>query len=74
MARSVVFCVAGFGSLFAALSAQPIPLVYFNHATIRLQSAAYAAVAHSPFLREEFSAFQELTVQRDGGTSSYSGI
>jgi hypothetical protein len=74
MARSAALCVAAFSSLFAVLSAQSLPPVYFNHATIHLPSAAYAAVAHSLFLRDEFGAFQEQTVQRDGGTWSYSGI
>ena len=54
--------------------AQTLPPVYFSHATIFLSKGAYAALLHSSFLENEFSSFEERTVQRDGGTWSYTGI
>jgi hypothetical protein len=68
-----------FQSLFVATGvfgqlAEASPPVYFNHITIFLSPQTYAAILQSPFLRDEFSAFQERTVQRDGGAWSYTGI
>jgi hypothetical protein len=51
-----------------------LPPVYFNHVTIFIPPAAYDALRQSSFLRNEFSEFQEQTVQRDGGKWSYTGI
>ena len=75
MRKSLVL-VLGLGVLAvaAALLAQTLPPVYFNHITIFLSPETYAAVLQSPFLRDEFSSFQERTVQRDGGAWSYTGI
>ena len=50
------------------------PPVYFNHTTIYVSPEIYAALAQSPFLQNEFSRFNEQTIQRDGGTWSYTGI
>jgi hypothetical protein len=62
------------GAAFATLFAKALPPVYFNHITLFLSPETYTAVLQSPFLRDEFSAFQEKTVQRDGGAWSYTGI
>ena len=71
----LLFLCLGFGAVCATLLAQePLPPVYFNHITIFLSPAAYAAIRESPFLQNEFSAFHERTVQRDGGKWSYTGI
>jgi hypothetical protein len=51
-----------------------LPPIYSNHITIFLSPETYAAVLQSAFLRDELSAFQERTVQRDGGTWSYTEI
>jgi hypothetical protein len=75
MRKSLVL-VLGLGVLAvaAALLAQTLPPVYFNHVTIFLSPETYDAVLQSAFLRDDFSAFQERTVQRDGGAWSYTGI
>ena len=62
------------GAVLTALFAQALPPVYFNHITIFLSPETYAALLQSPFLRDEFSAFSEHTVHRDGGAWSYTGI
>ncbi len=54
--------------------ADPLPPVYFNHVTIFIPPAAYAALRQSAFLRNELSSFEETTVKRDGGSWSYTGI
>lgn len=75
--RRTLLLILGLGLpvVFATLLAQePLPPVYFNHITIFLSPAAYEALHHSPFLQNEFSAFHERTVQRDGGKWSYTGI
>jgi hypothetical protein len=66
---ALVACV-----IVATLFAQTIPPVYFNHVTVYLPSAAYRAIEQSSFLRNVFSKFEEQTVQRDGGTWSYTGV
>jgi hypothetical protein len=53
---------------------KPLPPVYFNHVTIFIPAATYAELGQSAFLRNEFSGFQEHTVERDGGKWSYTGI
>ena len=72
MRKSLVL-ILGLG-VAATLLAQSLPPVYFNHATIFIPPAAYDALRESAFLRDQFSAFQERTVQRDGGAWSYTGI
>jgi hypothetical protein len=62
------------GALPATSFAEALPPVYFNHVTIFIPAAAYDALRQSSFLRNEFSGFQEHTVQRDGGKWSYTGI
>jgi Family of unknown function (DUF5829) len=62
------------GAFPAASFAEALPPVYFNHVTIFIPAAAYDALRQSSFLRNEFSEFQERTVQRDGGKWSYTGI
>ncbi len=62
------------GALPATSFAEGLPPVYFNHVTIFIPAAAYDALRQSSFLRNEFSEFQEHTVQRDGGKWSYTGI
>jgi hypothetical protein len=62
------------GAFSAASFAQALPPIYFNHVTIFVPPAAYDALRQSSFLRDQFSAFQEQTVQRDGGKWSYTGI
>jgi hypothetical protein len=52
----------------------PLPPVYFNHATLFVSPATYAALSQSTFLQNEFSGFNEHTTQRDGGKWSYTGI
>jgi hypothetical protein len=75
MRKSLVLVLGvGVVAVAATLLAQTLPPVYFNHITIFLSQETYAAVLQSPFLRDEFSAFQERTVQRDGGAWSYTGI
>jgi Family of unknown function (DUF5829) len=64
----------GLGAVSTRLLAEALPRVYFNHITVFLSPETYAAIVQSPFLRDEFSAFQEKTVQRDGGAWSYTGI
>lgn len=72
--RKLVVSALCAGAVLTALSAETLPPVYFNHITIFLSPETYAAILQSPFLRDEFSAFQEHTVQRDGGAWSYTGI
>jgi len=74
--RKSLVLVLGLGVIAVAVTvlAQTPPPVYFNHITIFLSPETYAAILQSPFLRDEFSAFQEHTVQRDGGAWSYTGI
>ena len=75
MGKSLVLILGlGVAAVAATLLAQTLPPVYFNHATIFIPPAAYDALRQSAFLRDQFSAFQERTVQRDGGTWSYTGI
>ena len=75
MRKSLVLILGlGVAAVAATLLAQTLPPVYFNHITIFLSPETYAAILQSPFLRDEFSAFQERTVQRDGGAWSYTGI
>jgi hypothetical protein len=62
------------GAVFTALVAQALPPVYFNHITLFLSSESYTSILQSKFLQDEFSAFHEKTVQRDGGAWSYTGI
>jgi Family of unknown function (DUF5829) len=70
IAASVTAIVA-FAPVSATLLAQTVPPVYFNHVTLFLAPAVYTAIAQSPFLRNEFSASGEQTVQADGGAYSY---
>jgi len=70
----LLFLGLSLGAVSASLLAEASPPVYFNHITIFLSPETYAAILQSPFLRDEFSAFQEKTVQRDGGAWSYTGI
>jgi hypothetical protein len=72
MQRLLVLALCG--TVLGPLFAQTLPSVYFNHITIFLSPETYAAILQSPFLRDEFSAFQEKAVQRDGGAWSYTGI
>jgi Family of unknown function (DUF5829) len=73
--RSLVLLLGlGLGAIPATLFAEALPPVYFNHVTIFIPPAAYDALRQSSFLRNEFSGFQEHTVQRDGGKWSYTGI
>ena len=72
--RKLVVSALCAGAILTALSAETPPPVYFNHITIFLSPETYAAILQSPFLRDEFSAFHEHTVQRDGGAWSYTGI
>jgi uncharacterized protein DUF5829 len=75
MYRSLVLIFGlGLCAIPAILFAEAVPPVYFNHVTIFVSPAAYAALQQSAFLRNEFSGFQEHTVQRDGGKWSYTGI
>jgi hypothetical protein len=51
-------------SAFAAPPpADPLPPVYFNHVTVFIPPAAYAALRQSAFLRNELGSFQETTVK-----------
>jgi hypothetical protein len=63
----------GLGAVSVSLLAAALPPVYFNHITNFLSPEAYAAILQSSFLQDEFSAFQEKTVQRNGGAWSYTG-
>jgi hypothetical protein len=75
MCRSLVLVFSlGLCAIPASLFAEALPPVYFNHVTIFVTPAAYAALQRSAFLRNEFSGFEEHTVQRDGGKWSYTGI
>ena len=75
MSRLLVLVLGlSLGAIPATLFAEGLPPVYFNHVTIFIPPAAYAALLQSAFLRNEFSGFQEHTVQRDGGKWSYTGI
>jgi hypothetical protein len=74
MSRTLLLIVALSVCTLPTDTAQTLPPVYFSHATIFLSKAAYAALLHSSFLENEFSSFEERTVQRDGGTWSYTGI
>jgi Family of unknown function (DUF5829) len=53
---------------------QSLPPVYFNHAAMFMDKATIDDLTASPFLKEEFSGFENQTVQRDGGTWSYTGV
>lgn len=52
----------------------PPPPVCLEHVVMRLPATTVAPVRLSGFLRNDFSAFDEHTVQRDGGAWSYTGI
>jgi hypothetical protein len=74
MSRTLLLTLVPSACALPTDPAQTLPPVYFSHATIFLSKAAYAALLHSSFLENEFSSFEERTVQRDGGTWSYTGI
>jgi Family of unknown function (DUF5829) len=74
MSRALVLTLALSVCTLATNPGQTLPPVYFSHATIFLSKAAYAALLHSSFLQNEFSSFEERTVQREGGTWGYTGI
>jgi Family of unknown function (DUF5829) len=73
MPRLLVIALCA-GAILTPLFAQALQPVYFNHITIFVSTETYDALLQSPFLRDEFSAFQEHTVHRDGGAWSYTGI
>jgi len=44
-----------------------LPTVYFNHLLLVLPKSVYAAIAASPFMREQFCGSKEQTTSREGG-------
>jgi hypothetical protein len=44
-----------------------LPTVYFNHLLLVLPKSVYAAIAASPFIREQFCGSKEQTTSREGG-------
>jgi hypothetical protein len=60
--------------LLPAASGQQLPPVYFNHMSMFMDQATLDNLMASPFLNTDFSAFDKITMQRDGGKWSYTGI
>lgn len=62
-----------FAAILAVLPALPAsaqaPKVYLNHVVIVTDSATYAAIGASPFLRDDFAGVQQLTVGAEGGAT-----
>jgi hypothetical protein len=61
-------------ALLPSASGQPLPPVYFNHLSMFMDQATLDNLMASPFLNTDFSAFDKITMQRDGGKWSYTGI
>jgi hypothetical protein len=57
---ALVLCI----SVATLFGQEPAPPVYFNHADIVVDPAIYDALAQANFLKDEFSGFREITVQR----------
>src|ERR1700722_9531059 len=62
---------------FTLVGQPSLPPVFLNHVTIFIPPATYSSLLESPFLRNEFSGFDEKpnTAQSDAlGTWTYTGI